>query len=257
MSIVRIVTHRSRGGNAGISNAERVRAYLQSTSLKVGEQLPAERDLATLLGISRGALRQALAVLESTGEIWRHVGKGTFLGRPHATNPDEMAYQLSRKSHPSEVIEARLALEPRLAALAALRGTEADFTEIAACIPLDNSVTETAAQAIGDEFHYAVARAAGNSLLFAVFETVFRVRALTSWGRLRPAAATTEELIAVWKEHSAIFEAIRSRDSNEAWRLMYNHIESIQQRIAHGHEQREPEGFTTPQATSTVRFPNC
>lgn len=230
---------RRQGGEISVSvnTLEKIRSYLQGAGFSEGARLPPERELAERLDMSRGALRQALAVLESSGEIWRHVGKGTFLGQQHPQTEDALARNLARQSNPVEVIEARLVLESKLAALAAIRGSEKSFSGIA-CLIEDGRAQRTAAQSqkMGDEFHHAVARAAGSSLLLALFESVFRVRGLTSWGRLRPAIATLEELSHVWDEHEEIFEAIRSRDAHEAARRMHMHIESIQKRIALGHE---------------------
>ena len=56
-----------------------LRALLANMDVTVDTQLPPERRLVEMLGLNRPALRKALAVLESEGQIWRHVGKGTFV----------------------------------------------------------------------------------------------------------------------------------------------------------------------------------
>ena len=62
-----------------------LQAYLAGLSLPDSGRLPPEREMAEALGVSRPALRKALAALEAEGQLWRHVGKGTFLGpRPLA-----------------------------------------------------------------------------------------------------------------------------------------------------------------------------
>ena len=84
----------------------------------------------------RGARRQprdaaqALADLEAEGLIWRHVGRGTFVGnRPVETVQD--LTEVMRRTNPAGVMEARLALEPELARLAAMHATPADLDELA------------------------------------------------------------------------------------------------------------------------------
>ena len=72
----------------------RLRALLDDSSFEAGQRLPPERELAARIGIGRRALRRALEVLEAEGRIWRHQGKGTFLGsRPAhaATDLEELA----------------------------------------------------------------------------------------------------------------------------------------------------------------------
>jgi len=67
----------------------RLRSYLAQIEMPLDSRLPPERELAETLGVTRAGLRKALAVLESENQIWRHVGKGTFIGsRPIETMAD-------------------------------------------------------------------------------------------------------------------------------------------------------------------------
>ena len=86
--------------------------------LAPGERLPAERDLAERLGCSRQTLRSCLSTLEKDGEIWRRVGQGTFRGsRPrHLPVRDTL---LIEGATPPDVMQARMLLEPMVAAEAA------------------------------------------------------------------------------------------------------------------------------------------
>jgi DNA-binding FadR family transcriptional regulator len=240
-TMANVTRHLAGSRDTPADPAQLVRDYLRDSGLGEGQRLPAERELSVVLGLPRSALRQALTVLDSSGEVWRHVGKGTFVGRQSKQTGDELAQRLAQLSNPMEVIEARLMIEPKLAALAALRGSEKSFSEIERLIrDARTQRKEAELHRMGDEFHHAVARAAGSSLLMALFEVVFRVRGLTSWGRLRPAVATRSELSTVWGEHEEIFAAIKARDPQESSRRMHMHIESIQRRIALGHEIHNP-----------------
>ncbi|RVD51741.1 GntR family transcriptional regulator, partial [Mesorhizobium sp. M2D.F.Ca.ET.140.01.1.1] len=67
-------------GDGGHAALVQLQAYLAQMDLSGETRLPAERELCESLGVSRGDLRKALAVLEKDGRIWRHVGKGTFVG---------------------------------------------------------------------------------------------------------------------------------------------------------------------------------
>ena len=58
----------------------RLRTFLDETAQRGEERLPSEPRLSEVLGVSRGRLRTLLKKLEDDGEIWRHVGKGTFVG---------------------------------------------------------------------------------------------------------------------------------------------------------------------------------
>ncbi|WP_029572507.1 FadR/GntR family transcriptional regulator, partial [Pseudomonas syringae] len=82
--------------------------------------LPTERDLAADFGVSRRAVRRALSVLEAEGQVWRRQGKGTFVG-PTPPSAAMSFARLSGRTNFTEVMEARLHLEPALASLAAVR----------------------------------------------------------------------------------------------------------------------------------------
>ena len=81
-------------------------------------RLPPERELAVELQVGRSTLRKALEVLEAEGQIWRHVGQGTFVGRRPAPGQTGPLLNLGKVS-PKELLDARLILEPAIAACAA------------------------------------------------------------------------------------------------------------------------------------------
>ena len=92
-------------------------------------------------GVSRAALRKALALLEAEGMIWRHIGRGTFIGdRP----PDEVPglSAITRATHPEEVIEVRLLIEPHISQLAARRATAANIDAMARAVRRSRSAAD-------------------------------------------------------------------------------------------------------------------
>src|SRR5580704_39479 len=103
----------------------RFKDLLASGALKPGEHLPPERDLAVQFGVSRSSLRQALKVLESMGIVVQRVGHGTSLNS-NATailsEPFEFLVLIDGISI-FELHEARMIVEPELAARAAERAT--------------------------------------------------------------------------------------------------------------------------------------
>src|SRR6267142_2020597 len=101
-------------------------------ALTPGGRLPAERDLAEEFGVSRSSLRQALKVLQIMGVISQRVGDGTYLnaGAPSIlSEPMEFLILLDGISF-HELMEARLIVEPELAARAARRATAEDIAEL-------------------------------------------------------------------------------------------------------------------------------
>src|SRR5439155_17548637 len=101
-------------------------------ALAPGSRLPAERELAENFQVSRSSLRQALKVLQIMGVISQRVGDGTYLnaGAPSIlSEPMEFLILLDGISF-HELMEARLIVEPELAARAARRATAEDISEL-------------------------------------------------------------------------------------------------------------------------------
>ena len=93
------------------------------------DRLPNERDLALKFGVSRHAVRKALERLEIEGQLWRHVGRGTFRGqRPNPATSD--ADVVIQHASLREIVETRKIIEPQIAALAAVRASAAQVGAI-------------------------------------------------------------------------------------------------------------------------------
>ena len=212
----------------GDSALTQLRAWLAQKQLPPSTRLPPEREFCEMLGVSRGELRKALAFLERQGELWRHVGKGTFIGaRPVAELSSVAA--IAGQTNPAEVMRARLVIEPELAREAALNATAGDIAEMA--VSVDGALrAETWRQYENwdNRLHRAIAAAGHNALLLAVFDTVNAVRRTVVWGRLRDDSPHPPADHHSFAEHAAIVEAIEERDLAQATARMRHHLETVQ-----------------------------
>jgi DNA-binding FadR family transcriptional regulator len=206
-----------------------LREFLTDQEITLNGKLPPERQLCSELGLSRGQLRKAMAVLEAEGQIWRHVGRGTFVGPRPVLNLTDVEY-LNAHSRPSEVFEARLAIEPQLAKLAAIHGTASNFAEMRRCIQRCKSAAEWRVYESWDNnFHQAIAKATCNKLLISLFDTLNIVRRSTVWGQLRSTKLPPENHSS-FAEHDAIYDAIVGRNADIAADLMRGHLRSVRAR---------------------------
>jgi DNA-binding FadR family transcriptional regulator len=222
--------------SAEFSAMKKLRTYLADQELALNGKLPAERQLCTELGLTRGRLRKAMAVLEAEGQIWRHVGRGTFFGPRPIINLSDVEY-LSEHTRPSEVMEARLAIEPQLAKLAAVHGTTSNFAEMRRCKRLCKSAGEWRVYESWDNnFHQAIAKATCNKLLISLFDTLNIVRRSTVWGQLRSTKLPPADH-GSFAEHDAIYDAVAARDSDLAADLMRKHLRSVRKRTYAAMEQ--------------------
>jgi DNA-binding FadR family transcriptional regulator len=209
----------------------RLRVYLAGAELPVDSRLPPERVLAERLGVPRTALRKALAVLEAEGQLWRHVGKGTFVGtRPVATAADIAA--IVRRTNPGEVLRTRLLVEPHVAALAAVNATPAHVAEMRACLARSRSAaTWRQYESWDHRLHRTIAAATQNALLLALADTLSAVRRAVTWGRLREHEVRPAPDHHSFAEHEAIVDAIEERDVERARDWMRRHLEHVERNL--------------------------
>ncbi len=205
--------------------------YIKNKELASQSRLPAERQLCEELGISRTELRKALSLLEVHGQIWRHVGRGTFVGARPFTRLDEIA-TLSVHTNPAEVMQARLLLEPGLAKVAALHATQTDIERMRLCTKRKDAAVEWRTYERWDgEFHFTVADATHNRLLITLFNAMNAVREATEWGRLRISRITAASRERSSGQHYAIIDAIAGRDRVRAEAAMLEHLTSVHQSL--------------------------
>lgn len=209
---------------------ERLRQFIVQNGFNHNDRLPPERQLCQQFGVPRGELRKALALLEGDGLIWRHVGRGTFIGARPVLNLADVAY-LGELASPGQVMVARLAIEPELARLAAVYGSRSDFDAIGLCCKRCRGARDWRSyEAADNNLHHAIAKATHNKLLVYLFDTLNVVRRSTVWGQQRISALPPRDHFS-FDEHDAIYEAILMRDASLAATRMQKHLTSVRERL--------------------------
>jgi len=210
---------------------KRLRELLQSGRYPNESRLPPERELAIELGISRAALRKALSVLEAENQIWRHVGRGTFVG-PRTTGKPGVRFMAAEITNPAEIMEVRLVFEPKVAAIAALRSTPSDIEQINNMLIKSETATDPHSFEVWDgALHQAIAASTGNSLLISFFDAINNLREDRLWGRLKEASFSRSRHQFYCRQHHKLVDAIMDRDANAAERMMRMHLESVQKNL--------------------------
>ena len=205
-----------------------LRSYLDEERFPARTRLPPERELMVRLGMSRRALRQGLEVLEAEGRLWRHVGKGTFVGaRPPGSEPG-LSFVTARTSQ-AELMDMCLWLEPTLARVAATRASRLDIDNIAYVLSKSEAARDPQTWDIWDvRLHRAIVQASHNSLALAVYDSLNTVRDEGAWRRLRNDPNTRERFEALSADHSRIVRAIAEHDPPGAEKAMRDHLRSVQ-----------------------------
>ncbi|MEQ8665339.1 MAG: FCD domain-containing protein [Rhodospirillales bacterium] len=204
-----------------------LKAWLAQRELPPDGRLPPERELCDILGVSRGDLRKALAMLERNGELWRRVGKGTFIGAKPVEELSSIA-TVAQRSNPVEVMKARLLVEPMLTREAAVNATGAHIEEMYRCITAQReAMTWRQYENADNRLHRTIAEATCNTVLIALFDQLNAVRRAVVWGRLREKSDTPPPNHHSFAEHDRIVSAIAERDQDAASRAMYDHLSTV------------------------------
>src|SRR5271167_1861445 len=142
-----------------------VRSWIDTAKLKEGDRLPTERALADQFNLNRNLVRRAFLQLDRMGLINRHVGRGTFVGAARQPVPPRGGAKAADYS-PATILQARLMIEPRIAALAVANATMADLRALESLI--EEAATIDARhqlESIGIAFYQALATATHNDLI--------------------------------------------------------------------------------------------
>ncbi|WP_462418365.1 FadR/GntR family transcriptional regulator [Kytococcus sp. Marseille-QA3725] len=227
------------GGRAYQVVLDWVERGILAGDLSVGSRLPAERELAAQLGLSRAAVREAIRTLQAQGIVRSAVGAGEH-GGTTITPVEDGAMGRMLRLHVQlghfpldHVIEVRTTLECLSARLACARRTDEHLATMAGLVEqMEQSQDDRDRfNDLDTRFHVALAEAAGNRLATdstaALRESMRqpireRMRSSREWGRIAPRLV---------EDHRAILRAIEERDAAEAERLLVEHIQSAWQRL--------------------------
>lgn len=217
-----------------------LQAFLAQFEPHAQGKLPPERALCEALGVSRGALRKALARAESQGRIWRHVGKGTFYGPRPSDDPSDQS-GVAAQASPVEVLRARTLLEPMLAKEAAINASASDLKELELSAENGRLADSWRRYETWDNrFHRAIASGTQNRVLLMMFDNLNNVRRVMAWGRQRRDAAGPPADHHSFAEHARIVAAIKDRDPVASEQAMRDHLVTVTQKLL------DPDGAEAP-----------
>lgn len=222
---------------------EQIKNHISHGQLKPGDRVPSERDLATMLGVSRPSVREAIMVLEAMGLVESKQGGGTFVRSLTETSLADpltnMVEQSPRLMH--ALVEVRMGLESWSSYLAAKRATDQEIEE------LWSLYREMEAQSVNGgwdaeidaRFHYAITAATHNTIQVHVLNTIhtlFHATIMTALSEFYTREGYIEKLLV---QHRAIVEAIARRDPEGARQAMADHLVMVEKKMAQFMDQNE------------------
>lgn len=222
---------------------DRLMHAIKSGAYAPDERLPTEHDLAAEFQVSRPVIREALKRLRDQGLIYSRRGAGSFvrqsgIRQPLGFGPLESIVGLQR------CYEFRLTLEPEAAAAAAGRHDAKGLAEIAAALDLmrDATARQRHREDADFAFHTAIAQASDNQYFATAMEALKDHIAVGMHFHGASLQVTSDGLENVFREHKAIYEAIRDRDADRARELMRTHLTGSRDRLFEGRRLEMAEG---------------
>lgn len=216
------------------SITEEIERLIVQGVLAPGDGLPAERELASKLGVSRPSLREALLVLESRGLVQARRGGGYKIA--DATGPtitDPLVHLLQRYPETiDDVLELRHGLECVAAYFAAIRATDADarrLKEMSAAMKRRRTLRDPLEDANLDaDFHMSIAEASHNVALVHVMRGIFNLMRSNMMRSREVLYRQPDNILLLDDQHARIVKAIIARDHDAARDAANLHLSFIQ-----------------------------
>jgi DNA-binding FadR family transcriptional regulator len=214
--------------------ADQLRHLIDRHEFPVGARLPAERELAEKLGVSRPSVREALIALEVEGRVRIRMGSGVYVVDPPrrplgATQPVDEAPE-----GPFEVLAARELIESAVCAEASASATGRQLAELDAILERMASpgLSGDDLVALDRSFHVGIAEVIGNGVMARLVGTLFDQRINPYFRQLASHFENAHSWREALQEHRAIRDALASGMPDAARDAMRRHIRRSQERFS-------------------------
>ncbi|AHG19632.1 transcriptional regulator [Chania multitudinisentens RB-25] len=235
--------------------AERIKTMIRERKLEAGMRLPAERQLATELGVSRSSLREAIQKLISENRLISRRGGGNYI---HIETPPWSEQRIVEPlkelvagdpNYRYDILEARHAIEASTAWHAAMRATEADKEKLQVCFDATLQFKESdnpdlAAQA-DVRFHLAIAEASHNVVLLQTMRGFFDLMQCSVMHSRQRMYTVPVIFACLTEQHGALLQAILAGDPERAGRAAKNHLGFVHSTIKNLHEDEARQARIT------------
>jgi GntR family transcriptional repressor for pyruvate dehydrogenase complex len=208
---------------------EQIERRILSGELKIGAQLPSERELSEQFGVSRTAVREAIKALREKGLVEVRPGHGTFITNDTsqaARNSLGLMLRIGHSDSSKDLVEVREMLEPQIAAQAAILATDEQIAVMQAAVnAMDAAMNDAKTFIEADlDFHLALAEATQNALIPTLLDFIVallreqRTRIFVEGGAQRGQF-----------HHKRILEAVKARNADTARQAMQDHLKQVRE----------------------------
>ncbi|MCM3651494.1 FadR/GntR family transcriptional regulator [Metabacillus litoralis] len=207
---------------------------IQSGSFKIGDKLPAERELCEQFGVSRAPIRQALSALELNGYIYSRQGEGVYVKNNQPATEIQNAAIILEAVSPEDIVETRMNIEPIIVKFAAQRATDEDIEDLRSTIKKMEEETKAGVYVpeTDEQLHNGIAKASHNDLFINIMTAISNaMKQQEMWKFIRDRTVTRPDYRDVnFREHQLLIKAIEDHNEKEAVEIMTNHMQNLYDR---------------------------
>ena len=214
-----------------------IKELIASGTLSPGEKIPSERELASLLGVSRPSVREAIMVLEALGFLESRQGGGTFVRSIADTSLGDPLIALIESRDPRALLaltEIRIGLESWSAYLAAKRATPDDVARLRKLYSVMEKQADNGGwdPEIDIQFHLTITAATHNTLQIHILDTIqnlYKTTIMVALGEFYRKEGYIQPLL---EFHRNILDAIEGHDPERAQQAMMRHLTFVEEKLA-------------------------
>lgn len=209
-------------------------SQIQSGTFRIGDKLPAERELCEQFGVSRAPVRQALSALELNGVIYSRQGEGVYVKSNQLASENSQAAIFFESVSPEDIVEARMNIEPLIVKYAVQRATDEDIEDLRSTIKRMEEETNDGVYVpeTDEKLHNGIAKASHNDLFIKFMAAISNaMKQQEMWKFIRDRTVTRPDYRDVnFKEHQLLIKAIEDRNEEKAVEIMTNHMQNLYDR---------------------------
>jgi GntR family transcriptional regulator, transcriptional repressor for pyruvate dehydrogenase complex len=207
---------------------------IQLGSFKIGDKLPAERELCEQFGVSRAPIRQALSALELNGIIYSRQGEGIYVKSNQILSDNSQTAIFFNSISPEDIIEVRMNIEPLIVKFAALRATDEDIEELRSTIQKMEEETKAGVYVpeTDEQLHRGIAKASHNELYINIMAAISNaMKQQEMWKFIRDRTVTRPDYRDInFKEHQLLIKAIEEHNVEKSVEIMTKHMQNLYDR---------------------------
>ncbi|MDN3212217.1 FCD domain-containing protein [Haemophilus sp. SZY H51] len=211
-----------------------LKEQLNNNQYKVGEKLPAERDLAEYFDVSRTVIREAIIMLELENLVEVRKGSGVYviaLPQRQASNDDVLD---KVDVGPFELLQARQLLESSIAEFAALQATRSDIVRLKEILARERSNLDQGDEdyVADEDFHQTIAEITQNEVIVHMQKALWELRINSKMWQGLHLHIPNQSYRHLWlQDHENIITALQRKDPAMAKKAMWQHLENVKQKL--------------------------